>query len=103
MLVIGTDPEEWWKGREAAYRAFTVQMEEMGGGFPIVASDPIAYEEGAVGWAADQPRLQSPDGTEAPFRLTVVYHKEQDGWKIVQTHASMGIRNEEALGKVLTV
>lgn len=103
VLVIGTDPNEWWADRDTAYHAFDTQMAEMGGGFPIVASDPVAFEEGSVGWAADRPRLRMPDGSEAPFRLTLVFHRENDGWKVVQSHASLGVRNEEALGQELTI
>lgn len=103
-LLIGTDPDEWWTGHATIVRAFRTQMEEMGGGFPLVAGQPQAYADGNVGWVADRDaRFQMPDGTEVPFRLTLVLHREAGTWRIVQQHVSFGLRNEEALGKALTV
>jgi ketosteroid isomerase-like protein len=100
-LLIGTDPTEWWTGTDTIARVFQAQIEAMGGSMPIVPGDPRAYAEGAVGWAADQPRFRMPDGTEVPFRFTAVFRKEADGWKVVQQHVSIGVPNEEALGKEL--
>ncbi len=57
-----------------------------------------AFEEGTVGWVADQGTFRMPDGTEVPFRMTVVVHREDGDWKVVQEHASIGVRNEDALG-----
>jgi ketosteroid isomerase-like protein len=36
-----------------------------------------------------------------PFRLTAVFRREANGWKIIQQHLSIGIRNEEVVGKEL--
>ena len=101
VLAIGTDPAEWWQGYATITRVFKTQLEEAGG-FPILADTPQAYSEGAIGWGAGQPNLKLPDGTEIPLRLTVVFHKENNGWKIVQWHGSFGISNEDALGETLT-
>lgn len=100
VLMIGTDPQEWWMGNERASRLLRTQLEEMGG-FPIKAGDVQAYEEGSVGWAADQPRIALPDG-ELPLRLTLVFHREDGEWKVVQWHASLSVANQEALGEDLT-
>jgi len=101
MLAIGTDPKEWWSGKSIFVPVLKAQLEEMGG-FPLVADAPQAYSEGSVGWVADQPRLSLPDGVEMRIRLTLVCHKENNDWKIVQWHASLGVSNEEALGQELT-
>jgi hypothetical protein len=77
-------------------------MEEMSG-ITIVDSDPLACSEGSVGWAADRFRLRFPNGTQVPFRVTIVFHQEGGEWKIVQWHSSIGIPNEEAPGQELTV
>lgn len=99
--AIATDPNEWWSGYETITRVIKAQLEETGG-FPIVAGDPQAYREGSVGWAHDQPNFRMPDGSEMPFRITCVFHKEGAAWKAVQWHASIGVPNEEALGETLT-
>ena len=100
-LVIGTDPNEWWPGKAMAIKLLKAQLEETGG-FPITADAPQAYSQGDIGWMADRPRLKLPDGAEMPLRLTLVFHKENGDWKIVQWHVSIGVSNEEALGQELT-
>jgi ketosteroid isomerase-like protein len=61
-----------------------------------------AYREGSVGWAADRPAFRLPAGPEFALRVTVVFHQEDGAWKIVQSHASVGARNEDVVGKPLT-
>ncbi len=101
VLAIGTDPNEWWAGYATIFKVFKAQMEEMGG-FSLIAGAPQAYSEGSVGWAADQPKFRLPDGTEIPVRLTSVFRKENNDWKIVQWHVSIGVSNEEIVGQPLT-
>lgn len=103
VLCIGTDPAEWWSDSPTLERVMSAQLREMGaGGVRVVAGNPQAYQEGSVGWAADQPTIQMPDGTKMPARITLVAHREGDVWKIVQAHISVGARNEEVLGQTLT-
>ena len=101
VLAIGTDPTEWWAGYATITRMFKAQLKETGG-FQILADTPQAYSDGSIGWVAGQPTLKLPDGTEMPFRLTAVFQKEQNDWKIVQWHVSIGISNEELIGETLT-
>jgi ketosteroid isomerase-like protein len=82
-------------------KVFKAQFEEVGG-FSIIAGTPQAYSEGDVGWAADRPKFKLPDGTEIPVRLTSVFRKEGNDWKVVLWHFSIGVRNEEVVGKTLT-
>jgi hypothetical protein len=100
VLAIGTDPQEWWSGHDTITEIFKAQSEAMQG-MAVVGIEPEAYSEGSVGWAAASPIFQLPDGTELPFRLTVVYHQEDGEWKVVQWHASLGVANEEAIGEEL--
>ena len=71
------------------------------GGFLIIDGAPEAYSEGSVGWVADHPKFKLADGTEIPLRLTAVFHKENNDWKFVQWHFSVGVPNEELLGMAL--
>ena len=64
--------------------------------------NPKAFTEGTVGWAADRPTFVV-GGKEIPLRLTLVLHREGGEWKVVQLHSSIGVPNEEAFGKELTV
>ena len=49
-LLVGTDPAEWWHGREARVM-WGHQLDKIGGSFPVTAEDIEAWEEGTVGWA----------------------------------------------------
>jgi ketosteroid isomerase-like protein len=94
---IGTDPDEWWSGTRLL-EIWKQQIEAMGGSMPVVAGDPEAYVEGSIGWVADQPKLQTPDG-DLPLRFTAVFRQEDGDWKIVQSHGSIGVANEESFGE----
>jgi ketosteroid isomerase-like protein len=102
VLAIGTDPGEWWSGFDAIVQAFEAQMADWEGGIPIRGGDIEAYSEGTVGWVADRPVLHLPDGTDVTLRLTAVLHIEDGEWKFVQSHASIGVPNEEAVGRELS-
>ena len=62
VLVIGTDPQEWWAGHATIARIFEIQMQEMGQ-FTLEPGAPLAYSAGAAGWAADRPTFHFADGT----------------------------------------
>jgi hypothetical protein len=102
VVVIGTAPNEWWNDYAAISRIFKIQFEELGG-LSIADANPQAYRAGSVGWVADQPTLHLANGMAVPFRLTVVFVKEPDGWKIVQWHASIAVGSEESVGQEVTV
>ena len=101
-VFVGTDPNEWWAGFEAFVEAMRAQSEAMGG-MQIVAGQLQAYQEGGIGWVIDRDAsFRLPDGTEIPFRNTVVFRREDGEWKLVHEHASIGIRNEEMFGEDVT-
>jgi hypothetical protein len=100
VLGIGTDPNEWWAGSDRMLHAWKAQLEALGGKIPLAAGDPQAFEEGTVGWVADQPRFRLPNG-DISFRLTCVFHREEGQWRLVQTHASLGVPNEAVVGSEL--
>ncbi len=98
LVFIGTDPDEWFEDL-APVRAM---LEAQAGAGVTVCHGPIkAYEEGTVGWAADQGHFVLPDGSEVPFRVTAVFHREDGSWKLVQEHASVAMPNEEVIGTEL--
>ncbi len=101
VLAIGSDPMEWWHGFATITSVFKAQLKEMDG-FQILADTPLAYRDGSIGWVAGQPTIKLPDGTEMNVRLTAVFQKEPEGWKIVQWHFSIGISNEDLLGATLS-
>lgn len=101
-LSIGTDPSEWWDDPAVIARVYAQQLSELRTtGVHFQAGNPQCYQEGTVGWGADQARFVQSDGNEQPMRITAVFHREEDTWKIVQWHASLGIANVDALGTYL--
>ena len=92
VLLIGTDPTEWWATPATIRQSLTAQAQA---GIRIIAGDPQAYREGTVAWVADRARLHLPNGTEVPWRWTGVFHQEEGGWKLVQGHGSVGIPNAD--------
>jgi hypothetical protein len=95
LAFLGTDPDEWWTDLAGLTRALAAQRQA---GVEVVPGEPVAYREGGVGWAVDR-RLRFHLGDrEIPFRLSVVYHREDGAWKMVHFHSSVGVPNEEAVG-----
>ena len=65
-------------------------------GVRVRLDDVKAFREGSVGWAAGAWVFR--DGGQArPVRLTAVLHDEDGDWKTVQSHASIGVPNEQML------
>jgi SnoaL-like protein len=95
VLLIGTDPNEWWTDLALVNQTLKAQAQA---GIKAVPGDLIALREGSVGWIADRPTFVLADGTQAPFRWTAVFHQEGGEWKMIQGHASIGVPNAEALG-----
>ena len=92
-LMIGSSPEEWVEG----YPQIVKQLKMITDGFQgleVAEVKTSAYEEGTVGWTATQFKLQLPNGTGVPFRLTAIFVREEDGWKFVQWHDSIGVPDE---------
>jgi len=102
VLIIGSDPNEWWIGYDTITQVFKAQMREMGG-VSCLPGDPQAYRMGDVGWVADRPRFRLPDGTELPVRMSIVFVKEDAEWKVIHQHISIGVPNEQIVGQELTV
>jgi len=101
VLAIGSDPNEWWSGYDTIVRAFKVQLQEMGTR-QIQVGELNTFVEGAVGWA-DRHITRRMNDEEMTIRETIVFHKEDGEWKIVQFHASLGVPNTEVFGKELAV
>jgi hypothetical protein len=64
----------------------------------FILGDPVAYQQGEVGWAVDHRMRFRVGEQEGPFRMTVVYRREDGIWKMVHFHSSIGVPNEDALG-----
>lgn len=98
-LFLGTAPEEIWD-RAATLRAVAAQS---GAGVRFEGGAPLAWEMGDLGWAVDvEPRFHLGE-IVAPFRLTCIFRREDDVWRIVHWHCSLPVANEEAMGQELPI
>ncbi|HUF00996.1 MAG TPA: nuclear transport factor 2 family protein [Gaiellaceae bacterium] len=92
-LVIGTDTDEWEVGRETWLDAFRQQMAQTQG-VKLEPDDPVAYEEGSLGWGADRPTVVLGDA-RIPTRLSAVARREDREWRLVHVHLSLPAPDEE--------
>jgi hypothetical protein len=88
VLSVGTAPGEQFGDREVVRGHFST---------PGVAFEPgsiVAYEDGDLGWAFDEPTATFGSIT-APVRVTAVLHREDASWKIVHLHFSAALPDEQ--------
>jgi uncharacterized protein (TIGR02246 family) len=92
---IGTDAEEWWTSKQVVDAVAAV-----GGGDDIrtAADDIDVHVQGDVAWAEGRGRFTSAGGGERPVRMTGVLVREDGQWKVVQSHASIGVPNADIFG-----
>jgi hypothetical protein len=87
--VIGTAPGEIYSERAKLRYGFETE------GLRIEGGRPAAYEEGSMGWLLDEPTFVFGDMPGVRTRLSAVMHREQDTWKLVHMHVSVGVPDEE--------
>ena len=92
--LIGSDPNEWLAGHAVA-EFLRKEAEGSGGNVSFSPSETEAFEEGSVGWAATRLTITLSDGKHVSPRWSAVFHKEDDVWKFVQTHASIAVPNDQ--------
>jgi len=104
LLLIGTDPDEWWEGFETASALWRVQFQELQsvGKFHFDIEEAVAWKEGTVGWIACRACWVSEGVAPVSYRMTVLLHEEGAYWRVVQWHASLGASNEESFGFEMT-
>jgi ketosteroid isomerase-like protein len=92
---IGTDAEEWWTSKQVLDATAAV-----GGGDDIraVADDIDIHVQGDIAWVEGRGRFTHAGGGERPVRMTGVFVREDGQWKVVQSHASIGVPNADIFG-----
>lgn len=96
FLNIGTAPGEWF----SSFAEFEQAARAAGasGGIPPFENQQIdAYEEGTVGWGSVRGDLKLPSGATVQIRQTFIVHQEGGGWKVVQSHSSVAIPDEQLM------
>jgi ketosteroid isomerase-like protein len=101
LLFIGTDPEEWWTGRDTLIAVYEQQLAAMEPGGPgLTEFDVTAYEQGDSGWFAGRTSLVS-EGERVPVRISGAARRRGGQWKIVHLHVSIGLPNEQIAGQLV--
>lgn len=90
---IGTDPEEWWTSKEI--------LDEVAAGgdgdgdIQVVADDLDAHVQGDVAWVEGRGRFTNRSDGQRPVRMTGVLVRDHGRWRMVQSHASIGVPNAD--------
>jgi hypothetical protein len=91
-MVIGTHPTSGLTIESSGDTAFGMV------GIRLEAGDALrGWEEGSVGWVADQPTfVLHQHGATIPTRLTAIMRQEDGERKLVQAYFCVDVPNEEA-------
>jgi len=90
-VVIGTAPGEIVRERERLRFGFEAE------GVGLRSRSPSAYEEGTLGWLTDETDFVFPDGSAIACRMTALFRREDERWKLLHMHASVGVPDDEVL------
>lgn len=91
LVFIGSAGE--WVDDQATLRSGT----QVSGEGLIPGPNPVAFADGDVGWFADQPTWLFADGTRAEMRMSAVLRREAAGWRIVHSHVSVSVPDDECV------
>src|SRR5688500_18880616 len=66
---------------------------------------PVQERVGAIGWTlaspipSDHRSRRYPYGSGVKIGMTLIFHREEDVWKLLHMHASVGVPDEEVHAK----
>ena len=90
VILLGTAPEELIQGRDEIISVISDATER---GFRLVPGSPLGYENGVTGWVVDRSHF-SLNGVEVNDRMTAVFTRTQNRWRLVHLHHSVGIPDD---------
>lgn len=93
--LIGSDPAEIFKGGDAVGAFLKGEIEASGGHATFTPNNTEAFRDGNVAWATTNVTIAMPDGRQVSPRWSAVFHLEDGIWRFVQTHASIGVPNDQ--------
>ena len=88
---MATDGVKWETSWEAAHAVTAVP----GDGMRLVADHFEIHLQGGIAWAEGLGRISNQSGAERPVRMSCVLIREGGQWAIVQSHASLPVRDAE--------
>lgn len=88
VLMMGTDPDEYWEGREQAVAAHAQQDQTLGRPTFTAEGDRRVRENGDTAWVAEHVQVVLGE-SGLRMRMTGVAVKEGDGhWRFTQLQAA---------------
>ena len=87
VLVIGTDPDEWWEGRDTVLANLERQGETLGLPTMERGSDLRVREFGDTAWFAEHVQATFGD-TTVRVRMTGVAVRQDGEWRFAQFQAA---------------
>ena len=100
VLIIGSDPNDWFRGRDAFMNGLKSELNENAGKVTFDITDAKAYAEGSAGWFGGKVSMVFQDGSRIPFRCTLAFHHKDNHWEITQWHFSIAVPNA-IIGQVI--
>ncbi|HET6335306.1 MAG TPA: nuclear transport factor 2 family protein [Polyangiales bacterium] len=91
--MYGSDPGAVLEGGKAVAEFLAGEVEHAGGRASFSLSNTEAFSEGNVGWATTRITIRLADGRNVSPRWSAVFYRENELWKLVQVHASLGVPN----------
>lgn len=79
VVVIGTDPEEWWHGYDVVRDLWSRTRAKYGAN-RLVPARLLAQSLGDLAWATDEPTFAYATGETGALRLTMVFGRSGSGW-----------------------
>lgn len=93
VVAIGSDPNEYATDYERIIRLMSESTPGAGLQIHVRLNQIRGYEHGEVGWG-DGTGAFEHDRESVEVRFTLVLLREKDGWRVVQSHASIGVPND---------
>jgi ketosteroid isomerase-like protein len=100
LLIIGTDANEWSAGADAVKRSHDAAQTDDRSGMQFSQDTIQSYEEGDVGWTYIRGRIER-DGRSVVVRGTSILHRENGVWKLIHSHTSIGVPNDQIFHTIL--
>jgi ketosteroid isomerase-like protein len=91
---IGTDPDEWWS-KQQLLAGIEGAMSVAGNPIRAEIGEVSIHVLGDVAWTEGTARFINAGGAQRAVRTTGVFVREDGAWRAVQSHASIGIPNEQ--------
>lgn len=95
VSVIGTAPSEGEADRHSWLQAYEAGIAPHG--ITLEGGSGRAYSDGSSGFAVDTATWVLPGGMRLPTRLTAVFSEQDEAWKVVHMHFSVGVPDEQAM------